>query len=452
YFGMTKNLSSIGAEGTSLAGKALSGFAAGAGISALSLGAGYALDSMSSKLLGYKTPEFANPGQAMIDGLAVPGILLSNMPTRFKIATAAGAFVVGRMANLVAGDSSLRTSELLRPSPFDGALMTGAALAPVDSKTKALLIGGAFLAGRAYNEFASLAGLSGVQPHVLQEQSKQNIELDQSNPSVSSFEKSVASAKTLGKENEVALELQMRDWMSEEKNKLPVQYLRGVAALADGLGQFRLEEGSRLDPASHANTKDRILKGFNLDFGGEATTWLNLSDKALSGALREVDAHSGQTVDGVQMNSAYKDQLQAIQKSVQAKLQIVEDPHDLDAAFKFLANLPNKDDLQMAILRMKSQADLAGPNADPLFTAKLDRDTALGMFAVADSMGGRGQDKEAEIMFKSASTYLAQSEKLRGKDLPDNQQLEKIRMQVAKSISSMVESALKQSLSQGKDN
>src|SRR6185369_11790840 len=128
----------------------------------------------------------------LLDGVAVPGILLSDLPARYKFALAGTAFVSARVADYFAGTgASAQMSTLLRPNTADGVLMTAAAMAPVDGKTKALLVAGAWGVGRLYNEVAHLTGLDGGAPAQLRDNAANSFNHDQLTRTESSFDNAV---------------------------------------------------------------------------------------------------------------------------------------------------------------------------------------------------------------------------------------------------------------------
>lgn len=153
-------------EGGSLAGRALGGAAKGLAIAGGSLAAGYALDTGMSKMFGYKAPETDGLGRIALDGIAVPTILMSDLPGRYKFALAGTAFITARAAECFEGTTgaSVQMSPLMSPKLSDGVGITAAAMAPLDLKWKAAAIGGIWLLNRAYNGIAGVAGLDGGQP------------------------------------------------------------------------------------------------------------------------------------------------------------------------------------------------------------------------------------------------------------------------------------------------
>ncbi|MBX9686682.1 MAG: hypothetical protein K2X27_08270, partial [Candidatus Obscuribacterales bacterium] len=431
----------------SLLGRSFKGAATGLAIAGGSLAAGYALDKLGSSIFGYKAPETDGTGRFLMDGVAVPAILLSNMPARYKFGLAGAAFMSSRAADYFAGTgASIQMSALLRPNTCDGILITAAAMAPVDAKTKAALVGGAYLTGRLYNGVARLTGLDGGHPQELRDDFVNTFSHDQLTRSESSFDSAVAKGVKLGKENEAALELQMRDWLAKQNTTNPLSHMRGTATIAAALGQFRLEEGSRFDLASHADKKDRILKGANYDFGGEATTWLRMSAGSLVSAQNFAAANKGKTVDGQVMDDAYIQQLKNEQKKVEAQLELVYGKHDIPKIFDELKRQArvNSGDMQQALVRLKNQMDVL-QTKDVRFMAKSSRDIAIGYLAEAAFMKEKGNGEEARIMFLAGAQYLQNAQRL-DPNAPDNKALLDIQSTVGQGIPGAIDSQYKSNL------
>lgn len=432
------------AASPTLAGEIGLGAAKGLGIAGASLAAGYAIDTLGSKVFGYKQPQVRGLAQTLLDGVAVPSILLSSMPARAKIGLASVTFVAARAGDLLDGtQASTSMSRLMRPNTADAVLVTAAALAPVDGRTKAMLVGGAYLVGRAYNELAYRTGLDGARPNELRDASNNAFSRDLLSRTVQSFENTIEKGKALGRENEGALELQMRDWLDKQSTTARVTHLRGSAELASALGQFRLETGTRLDPTSHVDTKERILKDFKYDFGGEATAFLRMSAGSLVNAQNEVLKHKGETIDGQIMDDAYLTQLKYLQTQVEKQLDAVYGPHDMNGIFNELSSLNPAQtwDLQKALMSLENRLQVTASTQDKNFVAKQHRDLSLGYLVVASRLAPR-DPLGALIMYGGATEHLQASQALVGKQLSDNQGLEKIQLEVAKKMPALVDQAL----------
>lgn len=259
-----------------------------------------------------------------------------------------------------------------------------------------------------------------------QEEFARAFEQDKVSRTSYSFDNAVAKGAALGRENEVALELQMREWLGKQNSTNPITHMRGTAVLAASLGQFRLEEGSRIDLASHQNTKPRILKGYAYDFGGEANIWLRMAAGSLVSAQNYVLGHKDLVVEGQPMDDAYLRQLKSLQTKVEDQLEVIYGPHDIEAIYAEVRKQvrSNAGDWQQGLVRLKRQLDGTQSN-DGRYVAKSARDVALGFLAEADYMSSRGNGEDAKIMYREANQYLAMSQRLDGA-APDNYALAKI--------------------------
>ena len=271
-------------------------------------------------------------------------------------------------------------------------------------------------------------------PKALQDDSNKAFSDDQKVRTSDSFTKAVETGKKLGKENECALELQTRDWLVPKKNRSPLSQARGNAALAEALGEFRLEEGSRLDLRSHECDKSRILKGKDYDFGGEATTWLRTAAGNLVNAQTFVIGHKDEIFDGQKLDSRYMQQLKLEQARAESKLNLIYGKHDMESVYKELVKQvhDNSQDFDHAIFRLKAHYDVMQGN-DPLCKAKTARDLSVAFLAEAEVCGKAGNGEEARIYYGAANDHLKESLKL-DENAPDNRAISKIRARLAANI------------------
>ncbi|MBX9688492.1 MAG: hypothetical protein K2X27_17415 [Candidatus Obscuribacterales bacterium] len=254
-----------------------------------------------------------------------------------------------------------------------------------------------------------------------------------------SFYEAVEKGIQLGKENETALELHMRDWLGKQSTANPLSFMRGTAILAAALGEFRLEEGSRIDLSSHADKKPRILKGYDYDFGGEANTWLRMSAGSLVEAQQYVRGHKDLIIEGQAMDDAYLGQLKNLQSKIEKSLDNIYGPHDIDSIYEVIKTelRSNSGDWQKGLVRLKYQLDTLKTN-DSRFLAKSARDVALGFYAEADYMSTRDNGEEARIMYQAADQYLAMSKRFDGA-APDNIALQEISSKLKERIQKSID-------------
>ena len=263
---------------------------------------------------------------------------------------------------------------------------------------------------------------------------------DLSTRSESTFNSTVSAAKALATQNEDQLKPIIQDWTNQQNSIPPLTYMRGTAALADGLGQSILEQGSRIDWADHPGTQPRILKGCNYDFGGEAATSLNEADVCLSDAQQYVRGHKGLVINGQSMDDAYLQQLSNLQTDVQKQLNIVYGAHDnLESIYNFISNevYVHSEAWQHGLFDMQNNLDALKTN-DNRFVAKCARDVALGYMAEANYMLSQGNGMDAKIMWRDANKDLSLSMN-RDPDAPDNKALQAISLSLAPKINPAID-------------
>lgn len=268
---------------------------------------------------------------------------------------------------------------------------------------------------------------------------------DLANPSQFNFERTVGLMKQLGQASETALELEMRDWLGKQKSMSPLTFMRGAAEISEGLGEFRLGAGSRIDKTSHQDTKPRILQGVNYDFGGEANLFLRMAAGNLVNAQQYVAGHKGQVIDGQVMNDAYIQQLRNLQTDSERNLNTIYGAHDVNKVFSTIRSQVNANatmgDWQQGLVHL--QHDLDGSRStDSRFIAKSARDVAIGYLAEADYMASQDNGEDAKIMYQSATKYLSLSMQ-RDSNAPDNVAIQRIAQGMAQKINGAIDNQWK---------
>lgn len=129
------------------------------GLATISMGVGYGADSAIGKLFNLNNgdSQTAQPGARLaIDGCLVPALIMSELPTKFKLPAAAAAFAAGRASNLVSSNDFLSPgmATLLKPNQADTFLLGTAVMTPLGGRYKAAAIAGAIGVGRLVNYFA----------------------------------------------------------------------------------------------------------------------------------------------------------------------------------------------------------------------------------------------------------------------------------------------------------
>ena len=425
-----------------LGGKLLDGAAKGALISAGVMGAGYAIDKTAGYFLGYE-PKTDAMGRFALDGVVVPALLLSPWQGRTKYFMAGAAFLSARAADYIEGTGgSVELSSALRPNLLDAVSIPAIAMLPMDGKTKAASIGVAWLAGRAYNGIARATGWDGndASGKALRAELGNAFTHDGLVRTEKSFGNAVDKAKALGLENEASLELEMVDYQSTARTRHQVEQMRGVSVLAAGLGEFRLEGGSRLDPTTHADKVPRILKGYDYDFGGEALMWSRMSAGSLYAIKGYIANHPNEVVNGQKMDATYDQQINNELKRVEGTIEKIYGEHNIEEIYDVLKKEARTNNMAMdKALHRIGETYSVERSQDARASAKTARDLALGYLAMADRSVTARNGEDANLLAERAVQYLNSAAQLdpTNKDLP---KIQKIARGVAKGVPAAIES------------
>lgn len=458
-----------------LGGKLMRGAAYGTLIAGGTLAAGYGIDSYLGNKFGYEVKTDAMT-RFLVDGVAIPGLILAGGEGRMKYAAAGGLFLTARAYELISGagmfEGSVQMSAALRPTTVDALAMPIAATVPLINLPKlglkagglpamATQVAGAWLLGRAYNAAAYQFGWDGRSQsgEAQAEVFSKAFNRDRLTHNIDSFGTAVDKGKALGKENEAKLELEWTDWQSKDPGDKgdpakKMSFWRGNATLAASLGEFRLEAGSRLSiaghvkgiaEAQHADKEERLFKGENLDFGGESLTWLRLAARDIIRMRNYARANEGQTVDGVKLDAAYDQQLEKMQKRVESQIDKIYGEHNIEKIYDQIVNDQSGNffntkaiatgqvfSLDKALVKLVEEREVLR-SKDVRYLAKKDRDIALGYLAEAERATRSNNGMDADALGKTAWQALQRAEQLdpENKDLP---KLKKIASRVVKNI------------------
>lgn len=375
-----------------------------------SLALGYGLD----KYLCHNNPQL-DGAHFISDGVLVPLILTSQMSARFKLPLAAvvmGGSRIGDLFNKQAGVAVY--SSCMRPNWLDEAGSLAIAFSKWSFPKKAAAALGVVLGGRVYNSIAACNNWDGSKISRMNEEADTAFQRDQQEKTVDSFMNAVEKEKAIGLEADDALRLKWEDWWAKEKSMDREDFMRGTALVFDALGQARMELGSRLNPNNRDTANSRVLKGQNLDFGGEATQDLRTAAMELLNARNYAVSHPA--VDHA-AQSAYVKQLEELQSSVESNLDAIYGPHNMDAAFSEL-HRADFGDLLHSLARIRDRISVCN-TSDRRHLAKLARDLALGDLVVASRP--LSNDRNCKEAFK----FLILSEEL-DPDAADNRPLRAI--------------------------
>ncbi len=397
------------------------GLGQGIGIAALTIGADMALD----KTLG-NNPELKPYTSWGLQGVGLPLILMSRLSTPGKIIGSLAMVGVSHLVDRSVGPPTGMFSTFARPNVPEIALVTASLLAPVrDWRIKTALVAGSWMAGRAYNLLNDKYEFEGKTQAKMQNDARAFIEVDKQERRESTFAESVARTKRFALENENAATLLVSDWQTYSGSGgslLEVQ--RGRAALMIGLGEARLEKGTRIDQREY-DRGDRALAGKNYDLGGEAANFLRSAYTSLDESQKFARANKGRTVNNRLIDDAEIAQYDRFKEKVQSQLDTIYGAHDLDQVMTELKARAQSqpEDLKRFGDNLKEYASKL-TDADPQYKSKILRDLALLHIAFNSAEPDPGTKNEH---LRIAITYY-ESARLLSDKAPD---LEKIKRLLA---------------------
>ncbi|HEY9676742.1 MAG TPA: hypothetical protein V6C76_01985 [Drouetiella sp.] len=291
-----------------------------------------------------------------------------------------GAIAGGKVLDkLLPADTHDSYSQFLRPNGIDSILMAGALMAPVaDGKTRALMVGGAWLAGRAAN------WLEGPSKGEIKDEGFNRMKDDMKDRTASSMNSAIDSFKDLGKKDDYALRLYTSDWLRPNRQyDGMLSAYRGAVILSDAFAESRLDKGTLL-PNSHT---DFILPGKDLDLGGQATRALLIAQVNLDRAKQQTQNEMGKDEKGKQVSQDELKALDDVGKRVNDTLQNrIYGKHDIQGAVDDLTefNRGNQKDMLLMKMDIDNQLALNRGSKNTQFLAKLFRDEALIYLASAN--------------------------------------------------------------------
>ncbi len=414
----------------SLGGTTIKGFAKGLGISAATLAAGYGADYMLGKQFGYK-PTYEGTSRYLIDGVAIPAILLSGMQPRTKIWMSALAFAGARAQDYFAGTgASADMSLLLRPNTIDAIGITATALAPLPGKYKAIGFLGTIAIGRGWNLLARQTGLDGYNNsgEVLDGDLTNLRTIDSTSQTVASFERTAEKAKQLGLSNPALLEMRVVESLGRT-NLHPVEQDRSTAVLSYGLGLARLQQGSRLDVTDFTPSA-YFLEDKKYDFGCTAAEQMNSAVTSLEHARVWAAGHKNETVNGRTVDDAYVRQLEDLKSKVTADLDTIYGEQNVGEVYSAVQGLcrTKVQTVLSFIVNGNQKLQSLGENLSPTdvrYAAKLARDLCVANMAYAEQCATANNGEDARGFFNAANEHLRNAEAMEkeSKNLPKLKQL-----------------------------
>lgn len=397
----------------------MKGLGQGIGIAALTVGADLALD----KALG-NNPELKPYTSWGLQGVGLPLIFLSRMSTPGKIVSSLGLIGVSHMVDRAIGPPTGMFSTFARPNVPEMVLVTGSLLAPVrDWRIKTAMVAGSWLAGRAYNLIEDKYEFGGKTQARLQSDARTYVEVDKESRSESTFAEAASRIKRFALENENAATLLVSDWQNYSKtseNLLEVQ--RGRAAILTGLGEARLEKGTRIDQREY-DRGDRVLPGKNYDLGGEAANFLRSAWTSLDQCQTFARANIGKTFNGRAISEAEVQQYSKLKADVKTKLDVIYGAHEIGQIaddLKLRAE-SQPDELRKFAENLKDYCESLS-DADPQYKSKILRDLVLLHIA----FGRVAQDEASKNEHQRRALACLERAKILDGSAPDIDKLKKL--------------------------
>ncbi len=208
-----------------------------------------------------------------------------------------------------------------------------------------------------------------------------------------SMNAAIDSFKSLGEQDNYALRLYTSDWLRpDRKYDGMMSAYRGAVILTDAFGESRLDKGTLLP----GKTKDFILPGKDLDIGGQALRALIIAQKNVERAKQQTTNEMGQDEKGKKVAQDELKDLDEVGKRVNSVIdQKIYGKHDIAGAVDDLANFYKGNEKDTLLMKQDIDNSLAlnRTGSNPKFTAKLFRDQACLLLAIAQLKAG-GPDAE----------------------------------------------------------
>lgn len=394
------------------------GVTIGLGTTAINIAADYAI----SKALG-KDPKLTGQSAWGFEMAALPFIMLNpKWGIGKKIAYSATAYIASNLFGQMVGEPSGRFAELGRPSWTEVGLSTAGAMLPLpDWRARAA----AATVGWGLGKVIAIAGNDGHDPKQDRDAAVESLNTAVTGRTEQSFQDAVDKARSIGKQNEGALELMRWDWFRKESgdSKDPQMIAwRGAAILAAGQGLGRMDQGSRLLDGKNHDQNKRYFPNTYVDLGGEGTQALREAAGTLWQMEQYAKAHPTEQVYGKAIGDEAQ-QAANLRARVEAELNKVYGAQDVKGIIEHIEYMDTKggDQGPLAEFVVKLAAKInAVPDNDPAWKAKLCRDLAMTAVAIAEVKANSGRDGEgAVIAYAKAAEAMRLATALQ-RDNPNN--------------------------------
>lgn len=357
---------------------------------------------------------------------------------------ALGAIGAAHAADVILPDSIWRNNTT-SVSGVEAVLLGGAFAVPTkDMRARALLVGGAWGAGRLYNMMRgdTLADKAQDALDSLKED-KEERSFGSLSDSTNQFKK-VARGETfflqgdkiglykndgnVKKTGEPVIQAQLAseiDRMKREWGQMPpgdkLQGLRNVAILSTALGENRLDMGTRI---LKENKPVFALQGYGLDLGGDALMYLQMAKKeGVEKAKSMTQKLIADNPDGEYKSGEIAD-LDKFGQRINANMDKIYGKHDIDGAFDELKKfIPGNENTfgKTFLDNINNKIANNATSGDSKMVAKLFRDLAMSYMALASNKMDRGKDGggAVDLMFgtdQGRQLPFGRSGKARGYD------------------------------------
>jgi len=174
----------------------------------------------------------------------------------------------------------------------------------------------------------------------IEKQAQDTAMKDNTERTFDSMERGVKGFKELGGKNEIVLEQNLANILVESNTnyaqKSPEEKLaahRKTAMIARAIGEHRLEHGTRLSAAA-TDRPTYVLDGMNLDMGGDALTFLQMSRNSINGSkqMTELMISRKEQAFGSAVSQEEIADLNKAGDKVQASINAINGKHDIEGA------------------------------------------------------------------------------------------------------------------------
>ncbi|MBY0549366.1 MAG: hypothetical protein K2W95_18970 [Candidatus Obscuribacterales bacterium] len=400
------------------------GFGKGLGIGAGSLALGFGVDTLIGQSFNY-VPKQDGLLRYTLDGVIIPGVVLSSLPTRIKLPAVIGLFGGARVGDsLCGGGSSVELSTAMRPNVIDATVAPLIALAPLSLPHKLGGLAAEFVTGRTYNLMVGATGWDGNNGVRLNDQVAALRNKDAITGSERSFMDAVDKTAELAMESPAVVEqLLLRQY--DRTTLHPLEQERELALLSYGLGLARLKKGSRLSATDYSETS-YFLRGTAYDFGGLAAEQINSALSALDKARTYAVEHRGETVSGQVLDNDFTGRIDRLREKVKSTLDKIYGEQKIAPVYAAIREKCRTNMEQVVSFIKEKQAALRslGPDlsdCDRRYVAKIARDLAIANLAYAEYCLSKNNGEDARTFFTVAEQHLSNSQNL--ENSPNSRQL-----------------------------